>query len=211
MGAAQTRITLFGTLGNGLDNWSCGFSTPPDTSPTPADMNTLALVALGLFSTGYWSDFVTAISPSVILVGAKAADIQTDGTTNVTGESILATPYAGTSTYKCLPPEVSLCVSLRTPYSGASYRGRMYLPPLDTRTCDDSGAVITGTRNDVGASMKTFFDDWNADSATQPVGVASNKLGVINTVTQVWVGNVWDSQRRRRNSIPESYTVEDLA
>ena len=99
-----------------------------------------------------------------------------------------------------LPPEVSLCLSYQAPkVSGlpqARRRGRIFLPPMngnavDTTTGRPAAAAVTaavacGDNLLTAAAAGTW--DWAVYSTVNGAGVA---------VTNGWVDNEFDTQRRR--------------
>jgi hypothetical protein len=99
-----------------------------------------------------------------------------------------------------LPPEVAICVSFQgTRLSGvpqARRRGRVYIPFLQETANDSTGrpasALITSLATAAGALL-TASDSaatwaWEIWSAAGPG---------FTTVTDGWVDNEWDTQRRR--------------
>lgn len=101
-----------------------------------------------------------------------------------------------------LPPQVAVCVTLRTAKAGQSYRGRAYLGGLAIAASIGAGTIaptnsaraaqfITGCKTAIGKVNPGGLGAWK-------LAVASQKLGVSNEVTQIQVrDNVFDTQRRR--------------
>lgn len=81
----------------------------------------------------------------------------------------------------------------------------MYFPPMSAAVLTETGRLTTTARSVLADDFQGFFDAWNADSGTQPAGVASSVGGFVSTVTGIQVGDVIDTQRRRRDTLPESY------
>lgn len=120
------------------------------------------------------------------------------------------TPAAGTAS--SIPPQASIVVSTRSGLTtGSANFGRMYLPhtafglgtPSPFATSVDAGAVATaaqtfvnGVNDDLNAVVTESI---SAMIMTQVVGGTSKKIN------QVATGNVTDTQRRRRNALPETY------
>lgn len=205
VGIAHTRISLIGKVSSGGDSWSCGFSTPPELAPDMATMEHLAARAGALFGSSFWTPVFKPIAgASTDVRGARAAAIAADGHTIVSGEFLYATPSGGNLDYS-LPPEVAVCVSLRTTTPGPRGRGRMYLPPLSPDQLDNRGGLNLTVRDGLAAGMAAFLSAWNADPDTKTASVASNVGIEVSAVTAVKVGNVFDSQRRRRDRLVEFY------
>lgn len=206
MPVPHVRVEVFGTQVNGAEKWTTGFSTAPPTGGALAAVDALALTAVTLFRDDVWNASPThALFPGFsALLGGKATQYEGDGTVRAVGEFILAASvYGGATT--ALPPQCSTVVSLRTPVAGARGRGRMYLPTLGSNALYQDGRLAVASRSAIASAMQLFLNDWNADSGTQPVGVASAVGGYVTTVTSIQVGDVIDTQRRRRDTLPESY------
>lgn len=104
----------------------------------------------------------------------------------------------GTSSY---PTEVAMCLSFQgARISGenqARRRGRIYLGPLSPTTGDGAtGRPTTTFRTDCLAAMDTLADDALADPTYAWV-VWSEAAGSGTVVTNGWVDNAFDTQRRR--------------
>ena len=183
---------------------------------TPGETFTFTMHATGTISTGdaatAFGDALTACwaagmddvtPPEVDLTLASAASINeaTDGQiTRV--EVVLA--LTGVAATEMLPFQVATVISLLTASATRHGRGRFYLPPLAAGTLADgrvSGAAITS----IDAAWTAFFDSLNTDGLTMVVRDRTNH--VSTAVTSARVGDVFDTQRRRRNKLTETYTV----
>ena len=129
------------------------------------------------------------------------------------GEFTRGAPFAGTGSPIC-PPQTATVISLRSPFPGASARGRAYWPAL-------APAMSTTTGRLTSASRTALLTDWNAYMASiadailaaAPGGdtvapvIWSPTLGTSRFVTSFWVGDVIDTQRRRRDDFDEAYST----
>jgi hypothetical protein len=108
-----------------------------------------------------------------------------------------------------LPPQNSVVVSHRTGQVGARGRGRMFLPPA-------TSAVLSGAR--IASTPQQDILDAHTDfliglGYTAPVVGNFNVRPVVTgapfveyaKITSIRVGNVMDTQRRRRNALQEVY------
>lgn len=119
----------------------------------------------------------------------------------------------GQVTGAMLPPETSICVSLMTPVLGRRGRGRFYLPP-NASGClaSNDGSITSVYTGNVATAAATFVGDLVADPVSligvnvDPI-VTGAPFAKYGRIDQVRVGNVMDSQRRRRKSLVETYST----
>lgn len=123
----------------------------------------------------------------------------------------------GASSVAGLPTEVALCLSYFSGRNLARQRGRIYIGPLNVAaiTNDEPAlpapnfiSVLTNTGNDMAQTPATVMARGVAQMVeVPPVGVVpvamhwaqhSTKQPVWGDVTNIWVDNEWDTQRRRR-------------
>jgi hypothetical protein len=146
-------------------------------------------------------DDITAPEVDLTLASAATLDPATDG--QITrAEVVLA--LTGVNAGEMLPFQCATVVSLLTASATRHGRGRFYLPPLavDTMT---NGRTNSATLTILDTAWTAFFDSLNTDGVTP---VVRNRTGHISTtVTSARVGDVIDTQRRRRNKLTETYVV----
>ena len=103
-----------------------------------------------------------------------------------------------------LPFQCATVISLLTASATRHGRGRFYLPPLAASTLD-TGKVSSAAITSLDTAWTAFFDSLNTDGVSP---VVRNRTGHISTpVTSARVGDVFDTQRRRRNKLVETYTA----
>lgn len=116
------------------------------------------------------------------------------------------------------PPQLSAVVSMRTQQVGRRGRGRIYPPPMGSGSLGvsaEAGVVASSTRTALAGAAATLLEALTIVN-TDPVDmtVAPIVTGAPYTnyarVTNVRVGSVWDGQVRRRRSITEVYTTENV-
>ena len=127
-----------------------------------------------------------------------------------TYERILTTPVRGSVEGNGMPQQ-TLCVSLLTGAKrGLASRGRFY-PPATVLSLGSDGTVSNTGVNLVAQAARTLITNLNQWPGTDtPIGgqvVVLGGNGVTRNVTAVSVGNVMDTQRRRRSKLRESYTT----
>ena len=119
------------------------------------------------------------------------------------------TAWVGTHGSPMLPSQTAVAISLMggTHANGTPLKGRFYLPPLTVAAVDSSNKgmlddlVLAGIVTACTTFLNTIFA--GGDEAS----VWSRKDGTVHRVTQLRVGNKFDTIRKRRNALPETYTI----
>lgn len=219
-----TRATIQGTFGGGVEEWSTGFYIGYEGGD--ADMPTQQLaddVAAA------WRNFMIApgaqISGMWEATAVKLSSVGTDGKSNA-ADTVYANFSAVTkgTASQHFPPQVSLvCTMHSTIARGVGSKGRMYLPGV-AASIDGTGKIPAGFFTGFNPPLKAFFNAVNASTATDNVVVLAShgslnadgtpKVGgsapIIKAVTGIKLGNVYDTQRRRRNGLQEQYITVPL-
>lgn len=216
------KCTLMGTMLGGNEIWTTSFWMGEEgfgaTIPTQAAVDAIAVLWQAFFTHGD-----SKINSSFKTTGVKLALIDDEGESDPdnTKYKYYATPISGTSTDSgIMPPQVSLCATLTSAkVRGWGSKGRMYLPGVNAPLLSD-GHINSTTVLGIVGKLKTFLDGVNASvDVTLPValnaaatfsGTAIHGNGIF-PVTGVKIGNVYDTQRRRRNQLVESYQAVALA
>src|SRR5689334_15918544 len=76
-----------------------------------------------------WTSWKARVNSGVSLIGIDLRDMRVANQATFQGTSGAS---AGTGAGTALPPGDALCVTLRTALAGRAYRGRVYLPGLDS-------------------------------------------------------------------------------
>lgn len=95
-----------------------------------------------------------------------------------------------------------------------SLRGRIYLPPISADLLDQDGTLDGSAVTDFRTAGKAYFDGMNALGVVGQdivVGVLSTHLQSFTAASWVRLGQTVDTQRRRRNKLPENYSAVELA
>jgi hypothetical protein len=107
------------------------------------------------------------------------------------------------------PLQLAICASLKTARSGASYRGRMFIPATGTDTsshrasstvCDDIATAVSEILWEASVSISSS----GASARGVPV-VYSPTKGTDEEVLQVDVDNVLDTIRARRGKLASTH------
>lgn len=224
------RVTISGSMHNGAEQWSTGFQMG---SPT-VDMTGVNAPGAQNISTAWAAFFqnpVCKFSQYYNTKQIKVALINVDGTTDVDEVDYFdySTPIeGGGGLTSVLPPQVSLAATLTSDNQrGLASKGRMYLPGVAQQIDGINGKLPAAYRDTLATQLKTFLDAVNtAAGVTGKLVLASagHKQKTLDAngqpqylagrtawVTGCRVGDVLDTQRRRRNGLTETYTSKVLA
>lgn len=116
----------------------------------------------------------------------------------------LALPGVGNMTKV---PQTALVISSLTGRAGRSYRGRSYWPAAGAAVSTSTGRLSSPANSGVATDFKALVQmiASHAPGSPKPVpAVYSGKASVVTPVTQYEVGNVLDTQRRRRDKLVEA-------
>lgn len=218
---AHVKVTLYGDCFGGAEEWSTGFRMGQEGD---ASGNFAINEAWVQTVKTEWATFfqlpANGFGVDWRITGVKAAIVLPDGKTDL--GNVINNPYGtpGTGAYTIgkMPPQVSLVAQLRSASPvGLASKGRMYLPGVSVAP-DATGHVPTATANSIATTLRTFFDNIEtaAGSPGYVINASKGRPGVPFTapinkrVTMVRVGNVYDTQRRRRNGLTEIYSSATL-
>jgi hypothetical protein len=200
--AAQVRLMRFNELPEDvvINTFAFGTSGPGDATPTDLSAITTSLI-----------DFYNGTSGA----GPSLASFMTNFLTNTAKHEVrlydiddpMGSPPRRTTTFSLsvsssqqLPGEVSLCLSFKAaPIPGVSparLRGRVYWGPLSV------GVLGLPANSDMrpAAGVQNALADAGlrlASAAGHELAVYSRLQGGVFPVTDLWVDNAFDTQRRR--------------
>ena len=214
-----TRITLSGTMFEGAEEWSTGFFLGQEgADATP--MTQAGLDQIRVAWAAFMTNATSAVSNAYQFVQAKSALIDDTGHT-VLDEVLYSYPAAatyGASTATKLPPQCSLVVTLLSDRPrGKASKGRMYLPGY-AGGVGTNGKIDGAQASAIATNLKTFYDSFASDAdvpdqlilaakGTGPLPALTAQNDFVETIR---VGDVVDTQRRRRNGLTEVYQTRTL-
>lgn len=235
------QALVFGTvddIGTFPSNWD---PQPSFTNNTETDWTTDTTYTINGPGTdffdpeSYLTDYVgptlqawmgaAGFSSHVRCTGASLYPCDTTGTAiggNVARLTFTTIPL-GTSSGKMLPTENSVVVSWQTHVLGPRGRGRIYGPPITADALTSYGVLDSGW---VSTYLNTHVNtieglSYSAPAPTQAhlrtvVTGPSSSGGVAGytrygTIIGARVGQVVDTQRRRRNKLPELYVSDSIS
>lgn len=213
------RLTWGGTFDGEEEIWTNNLSIVGVNGTLPAvwtaeTIPTAITTAIGAFH----SAAASQISSRAKLAWVKVATIGIDGkyqTEAVTYD--YPTPVAGGSAGS-VETTRSLAVSLKTQFPrGLAANGRFYIPGFNA-TVGTNGRVTTANATGLLGTATTLINALNVafDAAiTESVKVGVTAFAEVNprqaVATSIRIGDVVDSQRRRKNKMLETYVSGPVA
>lgn len=169
------------SVGDAADVWAAALTEMWSGAGTPA----------GALNTLY--------NPNVTITEASAAEILLASGQQQT-KAIRTLNLPGVATDEQLPPQVAVVVSLRTQLANRAGRGRFYLPAMATNAIA-AGRLDTAAQTVVRNSAQRLFNSLR--TGTIQTVIWTKGLLTPRVVTDFSVGDVMDTQRRRRNQLTE--------
>jgi hypothetical protein len=208
---SYVRVSILGTLGTS-EVWSVNPVFDPSGEIEGAtNQAALDAAALAIANLTMPSGIITKLSTAAKRTGCRL-EVRSD-----TNDALLAlsnqasTSATAGSTAPLMPFQSALVTSLRTDTPGAHGRGRIYWPCIAANLGTD-GKVPAADVTQFLTDMKTYLlSIRSALAASFPtigfdLAVRSKTTHSTPHVTRIQVGNVVDTQRRRRDHLPESYS-----
>jgi hypothetical protein len=207
---SYARVSILGTFPGG-EKWSINPCFDPEgelgTIPGQAGMDAAVVAINGITVPG---SLTTLMGSGVSLVGSRL-EIRDDNTDALLGlsQANRATAVVGVGSLK-LPTQSAIVASLRTNTPGGRGRGRVYWPATGAVLGTD-GRLSSPTTAAIVADLKTYFKAIESALALgQPtaawyLSVRSSTAKATPHVARIQVGDVIDTQRRRRDAYVEAY------
>lgn len=141
-----------------------------------------------------------------------------------TGKAVPAPPYSqgtpivlqwtsanptGGGGIDIMPPQIALVASHTTPQPGRRGRGRMFLPGMPIAS-NDNGRIASTPQSAALAAQIALLEGLSLDAGVDPANLSVRPIVTgkpyvnYGMITGVNVGNRYDTQRRRRNSLVET-------
>lgn len=216
---AYWRVTFKGSLGT-VEKWSTSVNfgivgLAPDTPDQPAAdgilANVLTVTTNATVPTSLRAMLSTSGNIELVRIEKRS---EAEGILSV-AEGLVPTAVVGTGTANKTPQD-ALVFSLRTNTPGPRGRGRMYWPALSV-TLTPTFQLSSPTPAATVADVKTWLDAINQELDDYYISIASALRTALSVrsatdhicrdVTSLQVGSILDTQRRRRDALPESYAA----
>lgn len=141
---------------------------------------------------------------SIVMLGVVASGVdEATGTVVSTFAATGSPPLFTGAPASCMPPELALCVSLRSGFASKSENGRYYLPSPIFSALDSNAALTAANCTVVANAMAAAHSAEIASDPSVGLVIYSRKLRAVALVQTINVGNILDVQRRRRNGLAE--------
>jgi hypothetical protein len=209
---SYVRCAIIGTIAGG-EVWSVNPVFDPNGEfEGPVNQAALETAAKAISQLSPGVNLMQQLSPELKITQCRL-EVRADADDSLLALAIgtATTAQVGTGTLR-LPPQAAMVISLRTDVPGASGRGRLYWPATAgavTSTFHVSAAV-PGV---LAADAATWLHAIEGILATNfpligfDLAVRSAKTKTTPHVVRLQVGDVIDTQRRRRDNIPEAYAT----
>lgn len=201
------RVSLNGAMPSG-EVWSVNpvYSIGGDFG-VPVSATQAQTIATAIANITPGAALLGAMAPSTTFVGCRVEARSAAGVLESLAEGVRATPLNGTGS-TIHPYQTAMVFSLRTASAGGSGRGRLYWPATGIGLGSADYRLIPATATSLLAGMKSYLTSINAAIAATLTGVSLgvwSRLGnSIQPVTSLQLGNVLDTQRRRRDTLIEA-------
>jgi len=194
------HMTLEGTTPDGT--WSFGLWTTNTGDDAAAALTKFQTAVAAMWA----GDMDAYISDQVAYTAQKVVTVDpSSGKQIARADGVVSD--AGVDAGETLPPQISLAVTLRTALATRAGRGRFYLPPFSVAQMD-TGRLPSATQTDVLDQVKQMFDSLIGNGHT-PV-IYHRTAASTTPITTLAVGDVYDTQRRRRDSYVEAYVSDSV-
>lgn len=201
------RVSILGSMPSGEvwsvnPCWEIDGSTGQPVSPAQALTIATAINAAAVPST-----ILQIMAPDTRLIGVRVEARTLAGVLEAQAEQLRASSLNGTGT-STHPYQTSIVVSLRTPGVGPSARGRLYWPATGVPLGAADYRISTANTATFIAAFKTLLSGYETAIKTvlpnANLTVWSRKTLNFHDVNSLQMGNVVDTQRRRRDALIEN-------
>ena len=205
------RVSIQGALPAG-EVWSVNPVFAPLMPPFSPDSEDMAAAALAVANVEPGSMLRNIMSSSTTITGARLEARSSSFELDDVAEAFRTTPLPGFGSLT-KPLQSSVVLSLRTAGVGARARGRLYWPSLAATLNTTSTRIDSAQTADIAAAAAEYLEAisdaigsvFTGTDTWGPV-VFSRVAGTARQVTGVWVGDILDTQRRRRDTVGENYS-----
>jgi len=217
------KVTISGTCFAGQEEWSTGFYLGSDSGDA-LDPGTTSAAAIAARWTTFFTHAQAFVSTAYKTDAVKVSLLNTDGDVDLSQIDIYDYPSAitGVSGGAPLPPQISVVATLTSDNQrGLASKGRMYLPGVNLPIFPTDPHFSPTEQGQMATKLEEFIEGVNDEFNLPGRVVLASKGhkvqgpggpddysyadGITRYVTGLRIGNVYDTQRRRRNGLVEGY------
>ena len=220
------KVTFSGESFGGAEEWSTSLNIGFESADA-GDVQQSAVDAIAAMWETFFTNPQSKFNNSWSTTQVKVARFNTNGKTDLAQVRYFGygTPLLGGFVGNPFPAQISLAATLESAISrGPASKGRMYLPGI-VASIGGNGKIVSGDVIGIADNFEQFISELNNSTDVPgtvilaspgrgtpfPGDFSDNYLPPTNArVTRVRVGDVMDTQRRRRNSLVEAYTTRDV-
>jgi len=209
---SYVRVSILGAAPGG-EVWSVNpVFDPTGEFPGGVDQTALDAACDAIAALDPGSQSKNFLSTSLTITGAKL-EVRDDSNDALIGisQQVRGTPLVGLAT-PLRGASAAVVVSLRTNTPGASGRGRIYWPAIASNV-DAQLRFTSATITTFLTEQRTYYNAMRTALATAfptigfDLAVRSKTTKTTPHVNKIQVGNVPDTQRRRRDKMIEDYQL----
>ena len=210
-----TTLTLAGTLAQGNEIWTCGLHLDSLVSPVaPGDWEEVYTARAQEYAdacSAFISDIDMKVPQDVLMNEVRLTHRGTDGKT--IGEPIIVQTNARGGANNGYAPQNAMVNTLVSNKARAPGRYNRFYLPVSLNPQNEVYKMEPGAQAAYAARLQEFIDALNTigtqdEDNTQFVNVVSSAgEGSSLGVTKVMVGQIVDTQQRRRNALNEAYVT----
>lgn len=196
--------------------WSTSFVFDPTGESPSIEQSTLDAQLAACLAIPVPANVLNTLSTSLSVTGLRL-EVRDDANEGLlaASEGNYASAQVGVGTPK-MPPQCAMVYSLRTQTPGGRGRGRLYWPCLGLGVAGDLrlSASALQTYTDAFVGWVLALRDAIGTVPTIPLAldwaVRSRTDHASRVIKRVQLGNVIDTQRRRRDKMPETYHTKNI-
>lgn len=215
------KVTLSGSMWGGNEQWQTGFYMGNAASDAGAPTQAFADAVRNAWKT-FFETGANSVSDSYTFEAVKVARLLKNGDYDQSvsvAESFPAAQVKGGSAGNAMPPQVALVATLiGGSGKGLAGKGRMYLPGIKYPV-NSTGHLDQTFCQTIATNLAAFFNTVNGsfDAPGHSINVSRGHKALLGTGARnvttngIRVGNVYDTQRRRRNALAETYSTATVS
>jgi hypothetical protein len=202
------HTTLRGVMGEGasVDNFShsLGIVSNADAATVAQAIHESWYTVMQQASLGLDSDYNASTQWTDVTV-AQVLDPMVPDLSAAT-HAAFNPPIPGLGIAITLPQQTALAVSLKAGVrpNGTAFRGRFYLPAMQTTAVIGAGLLDPAIQQKVANAITGHFSRLTAQGHVPSIWSRTVE-DLVQPIDEIRVGNKFDTIRRRRNDLPETY------